>query len=463
MFVNQSATQPVVTPNAVAALSEAFRQGQISADDIIERYGSLANAKRKATLDVLPSATTAQIAQNQLAAAQAGAAQQNVPLAAEAQKTGLESAIFQAQQAAGSYDAKMNYILQRGGKIPEIDLDKGLTPAQKKEIDSEFSDVAQWDMTHNLAGQFASASKPHPIEKTVQDSTGKTTKTTEFGKLVIGPTGAPIDPKMHHQAVAISMLPYQMWKQAGRPKFWDIFGVKPGETEMVTPRAGAAPSERPMVSPFGGGTSGEIVTEEKEPAALEQAQKIMEPVRKTDSYKTWDSAKAFFKGMEETIAEINKVPIEDQRAGKVNLNLRDIALVSDFIKLYDPTAVIREFKWDKIQSSQPLPSVVRDWVERVFRYGQLTPETRQDVFKEGQSLYRAKERSVQADLQRAARQAADAGADPALIFNDDEKKLISGRFTESSPSAASAPSGRVVTLPSGKKLALVNGQWQYVQ
>lgn len=46
-------SQQIVNPNAVAALTDAFRQGQISADDIIARYGDVAKAKDKATIQGL--------------------------------------------------------------------------------------------------------------------------------------------------------------------------------------------------------------------------------------------------------------------------------------------------------------------------------------------------------------------------------------------------------------------------
>lgn len=45
-----TSAEAVVTPNAVAALSDAFRKGIITSDDIISRYGDLAKTKEKAEL-----------------------------------------------------------------------------------------------------------------------------------------------------------------------------------------------------------------------------------------------------------------------------------------------------------------------------------------------------------------------------------------------------------------------------
>lgn len=45
--------EPVVTPSAVAALSDAFRKGVVTSDDIISRYGELAKTKKKSDLQTL--------------------------------------------------------------------------------------------------------------------------------------------------------------------------------------------------------------------------------------------------------------------------------------------------------------------------------------------------------------------------------------------------------------------------
>jgi len=77
--------EPVVTPSAVAALSTAFRQGVVTSDDIISRYGELAQKKKKSelmSLDEMASpeavasraqATATQTAQGALGQAQAEA------------------------------------------------------------------------------------------------------------------------------------------------------------------------------------------------------------------------------------------------------------------------------------------------------------------------------------------------------------------------------------------------------
>lgn len=112
MFVNSEAIRPVVTPSAVAALSDAFRKGQVSADDVIERYGELAKTKKKAEIEGLhefispesiearrQAVATAQ-AQSALAGQQATAAQPLVQPSADVAKTNLE--LQQAQQKYGT-------------------------------------------------------------------------------------------------------------------------------------------------------------------------------------------------------------------------------------------------------------------------------------------------------------------------------------------------------------------------
>jgi hypothetical protein len=72
----------VVSPSAVAALTDAFRQGFITADDVVSRVGEHAKAKKKVELQLLneagsPQAQQMRAAQMQAAtgSAQLGAAQ----------------------------------------------------------------------------------------------------------------------------------------------------------------------------------------------------------------------------------------------------------------------------------------------------------------------------------------------------------------------------------------------------
>lgn len=92
--------EPVVTPSAVAALSDAFRKGVVTSDDIISRYGELAKTKKKSDLQTLeegmsPEAvklrhttTGAQQSQQELAGQTAEAGKENLATQQEIERLG---------------------------------------------------------------------------------------------------------------------------------------------------------------------------------------------------------------------------------------------------------------------------------------------------------------------------------------------------------------------------------------
>lgn len=87
----------IVTPSAVAAMSEAFRQGQITADFITSRFGKLAKTKEKAEImgleeKMTPEARQARLREQQLGAAKVEAESGLVTPRAEEEATRIETA-----------------------------------------------------------------------------------------------------------------------------------------------------------------------------------------------------------------------------------------------------------------------------------------------------------------------------------------------------------------------------------
>lgn len=126
----------VVEPRAVERLSEAFRSGFITADDIIQRSGESAQLKQKAEVQLLseqisPEAIAARAAQRDAAVAQAGlqsaSATAQTPLVgptAELQRRQLETeAAYQKYPAARLFDQY----------APVLGLEEPVTP--DKQID----------------------------------------------------------------------------------------------------------------------------------------------------------------------------------------------------------------------------------------------------------------------------------------------------------------------------------------
>ena len=129
-LIGQSA--PVVEPRAVSALSEAFRSGFVTADDIMQRAGQTGKLREKAEIQMLseqtsPEAIAARAAQREAAAAQAGLqsaqAAAATPLAAP---TGaLAATQLEEQQATQKYGPGIEYFK---ALAPEAGVGAPVTP-----------------------------------------------------------------------------------------------------------------------------------------------------------------------------------------------------------------------------------------------------------------------------------------------------------------------------------------------
>lgn len=131
----------IVSPNAVAALTDAFRSGAVTADDIVARVGELGKAKQKSQLQMAteatsPEAIAARQNQTKLAGAQAGAALPLVQPQANIAQTQMEqTAAYQKYPAAQFFD---QYAPSLGLEVP---LDSSGKPdyARKAEIGSQLA------------------------------------------------------------------------------------------------------------------------------------------------------------------------------------------------------------------------------------------------------------------------------------------------------------------------------------
>src|SRR5262245_54071518 len=93
--------EAVASPKAVTALAEAFRQGQVSANDILSRYGEHAKAKEKAEIQLYKEAASPEgvEARKVKQAAEATKAKADVaaaPLEAQARDAKLKADIYDA-------------------------------------------------------------------------------------------------------------------------------------------------------------------------------------------------------------------------------------------------------------------------------------------------------------------------------------------------------------------------------
>lgn len=301
----------VVSPDAVAAVTDAFRKGQISADDIIERYGELAKTKDKAQIQNLHefiSPDSIQARQNAVHAANTDAILKSSPEYQAAQQATFQSVINKANE--GDLPSMRQAMLSKGWPVPSFDPAVGYTPGVRKQTEEAFQEFSNYADNIAAAAGFVKSAESIPTKSsktTIDHATGqqKTVETVEQKHFI---NGKQISEDVYNSALAFSAQSPGMWKHMGKPQFVELFGVKPGKfgggvsgplsepvpkinpavetfpAIGVTPKI--APVERPVLAP-----SGEIVTsikEEpvKEPPASEitEKEKLISQVSNADQF-----------------------------------------------------------------------------------------------------------------------------------------------------------------------------------
>jgi|SRR5579859_295889 len=167
-----------------------------------------------------------------------------------------------------------------------------------------------------------------------------------------------------------------------------------------------------------------------------KTQLVSDPV-----YKTFAEQQKYAENFKTVADAIESSPAPNK---KVQIN-NDIGLAESIIKLYDPQAALREFKWSKLEEAQPWLEKIGALKSLVLREGAFTPESRQRLIKMGDDIINGMESSVKGRLQQAdsiARASAQtAGQDPQTWSNQtltsNEKRILAGQpFRESGASAA---------------------------
>lgn len=229
---------PVVEPRAVAALSDAFRSGFITADDIMQRAGEVGQLKKKAEIQMLqeqtsPEAVAARTAQRDLSAAQAGA---QLPLVAPT--AALAATQIEEQQAVQKYGPGVEYfkaLAPEGGVQAPVTAEGAPDYAkraqiglqlfewkQQKERAKERLTPAHWEKSPDGTQLFKFNKQGELITPQLEQSLA-TQAVSNFSQIVPGaavtaPTAAP----------AIEVTPAQ------RAQAVEQFGVAPEQAAVMT-------------------------------------------------------------------------------------------------------------------------------------------------------------------------------------------------------------------------------------
>lgn len=462
-----------VGPQAIQQLVDAFHNGVVNADDIIQRIGEVGQSQRKALIESLGeyvspqaiqsrmSAHVAQSAQNALAAQQAGAASSLV-----------QPATNLAQQQVGAQTASVVQGPQGLQSFQQFAPWYGEDMEQFRNPDGSHDFQAAAMRGNKMAGEMSLATawidQLTPVaDRPVTDAAGNkyVQKVNKFGVNVTPPdpqSGFPGAPA--YWAYVKQLNQYLPDFHPARKQFMLVptgaNSVVPGHP-MVQPSGAQAPTP-PLVEPTAAPAAPTIgIPTEAAKGNYQTPQEIKSALVQDPAYKNWAEQAKYAENFK-TLAD--KLEAQPDQSKEVQTN-NDIALAEDVIKLFDPTSRIVEFKWDKLEQAQPWLEKIGAAKQLIMKNGVFTPESRARLIEMGDEMTAAMATTVKGRLQQAAgiaqSSAAIAGQNPAEWLNNtltpNEQRVAAGepfRVPKAAQGKPSAPGavGPTITLPSGKKV-----------
>lgn len=446
----------VITPDAVTALVDAFHKGVITSNDMIDHIGVVAQAKKRTALQemqeyVSPDAISARqsqrqaiTAQNELAAqtaeAQSGLVQPTSSLAA--QKLAQEQAQVQMGPTGLAF-------MQQNGWM----FGKTMDDFRKPDGSTDFVEATKEG--NRGAGQLALANawleRMQPVKtQEVTDAAGgvHTHQLNSRGEDVTPPMpnqgyeGSPLYwgivkqlqdylPDYHPMRSRLMLTKPNLGANANTMRPGPIVDGQP--TNLVgpaSPQAQPAPQVSAPEPTFPTG-SGEGVLTKSAPGSYQvpaeiRKDMVADPIVKTmlDQQKYVTNFKTIADNQESMGATI---PGKDVPAQNAN----DIGLAESIVKLYDPQAAIREFKWEKLEESQPWLEKIGAWKQLALHKGSFTPESRARLIKMGDEIINGTEAAARGRLalaQNAAKSSQAKANDPAdwvgLTLTPEELRVL---------------------------------------
>jgi len=221
----------VVSPDAVAAVTDAFRKGQISADDIIERYGELAKTKEKAQIQNLhefisPEAIDARKAATQLMGDRAKAEASSLPLEFQAKEATYQATKIAAQQ--GDNKAMRDVAIKHGfgGYLSAPGADYTGTDTQKDQ--KAYQMAVRYENAVKGAADIEKDVNVEPYE--VTDANGAVTRDPSKDALRSKTSAVTYTPEQAVRAKRLANMTPEQYIAAGSPTVDDyVFGGTQGE------------------------------------------------------------------------------------------------------------------------------------------------------------------------------------------------------------------------------------------
>lgn len=417
---------PAATPDAVAKLTEAFRNGLITSQDIIDRIGPLGASKRKAEIQLANEVTQPAAMDARL----------------QAYKAASEQARLQQLQGAagiGLVEPEANLKAQQIAAAGE------LLPAQTELSAQQLALASKYMYPQAVLGLVEKRLKPvKTVERVNADGTKFSQDYNDIGEDIT--PGSPAHKYLTETAKS-------------------VFNMSPGTAALIppTPDESAAPVDvapkaapapvTPTVTPDTTGYTPGMGIQTGLPKDYQTPAEIGADLRKQDAYSLWDKQQAPANSFKTSANEILSIPESEQRSGKAKMNALDLSLAENIIKMYDPGAAIREFKWDKLAEGQPYTEKLRNFKAEVQRSGTLTPESRKRLIALGYDTLAASDQAALPHIQLAAKRAAINGKSIDSVLNPRELDLLKNGPVKP-PVGIGAVTARPGTPGSGKLVTI---------
>jgi len=471
----------VITPDAVTALVDSFGKGVITGDDLAAHTGFMAHLRNRAEAQKLQEGMTPEAVQAREAQRNALTANANLVSAqSDAQASlipgtttlaGTKTALEQAQTEMGPTGIA---AIQQNGWM----FGKTMDDFRKPDGSTDFVEAAKEG--NRMAGQMSLANawleRLQPVKNMeTTDSAGGT------HTHMLNARGEDVTPPMPNQGYEGSPLYWGVVKQLDNylPEYHPMRksllltkpnlgananSMRPGPvvdgspTNLVGPQSPQA-QPAPAVDAFPTGSPEGVLT--KSPAGSYQVPSdirkdlVNDPVVKTmlEQQKYVTNFKTIADNQEAMGATIPGKEVPPQ-------NANDIGLAESIVKLYDPQAAIREFKWQKLEEAQPWLEKIGAWKQIALRQGSFTPESRARLIKMGDDIINGTEAAARGRLaiaqnvaQLSQAKARDTNDWTSQALTSEEQRILRGEPYRTPKGIAAAVPG---TTPAATTPAPVN-------
>ena len=122
-----------------------------------------------------------------------------------------------------------------------------------------------------------------------------------------------------------------------------------------------------------------------------------------------------FQGQTKAFRDIRDAYTRVQQSAKAVTPAGDMSMIFAYMKLLDPTSVVRESEYASAENARGIPDTIRNAYNKAIDGVRLTPKQRQDFLQQAQRLYQGQERTFKELGNRYRGIAERAGLDPGSV------------------------------------------------